>query len=42
MGSRSIYPREEVVARLRKLTRQRKNCIDQTLAQAGKELAHGE
>ena len=42
MGSRSIYPREEVVARLRKLTRQRQNRIEQTLAQAGKELAHVE
>ena len=42
MGSRSIYPREEAVARLRKLTRQRKNQIEQTLAEARKELAQVE
>ena len=38
MGVQSIYPREEVVARLRKLTRQRKNRIEQTLEKVRKEL----
>lgn len=39
MGAPSIYPREDVVARLRKLIHRRNNRIEQTLEQAGKELA---
>jgi tetratricopeptide (TPR) repeat protein len=38
MGAQSIYPREEAVARLRKLTSRRRSRIEQALEQAGKEL----
>jgi tetratricopeptide (TPR) repeat protein len=38
MGVQSIFPREEAVARLRKLTDQRKNRIAQTFEEARKEL----
>ncbi len=38
MGAPTIYPREEAVARLRRVTVQRKSRIEQALEQAGKEL----
>jgi tetratricopeptide (TPR) repeat protein len=39
LGAPSIYPREEAVARLRKLTRRRTSQIEKTLEQVGRELA---
>jgi tetratricopeptide (TPR) repeat protein len=38
LGAPSIYPREEALARLRKLPKQRNSSIERTLARVGREL----